>query len=168
MQEYLEIGQIVGTHGVKGIMKVKPLTDDIKRFDKLKTVYMNIKKGLTELEIEEVRYNKNIVLLKFKGVDTIEEAETYRNFYLKVNRKDAVDLPKNSYFIVDLLGCNVYTEENEHLGEVDDVFPTGSNDVYVVKSNDGKQILIPAIKEVIKQVDIQNKTIIVKLMEGLI
>ena len=168
MKEYLEIGQIVGTHGVKGFMKIKPLTDDIKRFDDLKTVYVSIKKETVELEIEEVRYNKNMVLLKIKGVNTIEQAESYRNFYIKVNRKDAAPLGEFEYFIVDLLECSVYTEENELLGKVDDVFPTGSNDVYVVKSEESKQILIPAIKEVVKNVDIANRKITVKLPEGLL
>ena len=164
MQEYLEIGQIVGTHGIKGFMKIKPLTDDIRRYDKLKTIYINT----VEFEIEQVGYNKNMVLLKLKGIDKIEEAEKYRNFYLKIDRKDAAKLPENSYFIVDLLECSVYTEENELLGKIDDIFPTGSNDVYVVKDGLGKQILIPAIKEVVKSVDLANKKIVVKLLEGLI
>jgi len=165
--DYLEIGQIVGTHGVKGVMKVKPLTDDITRFNKLKTVYINIKKELVEFAIEGVQYNKNMVLLKLKGIDTIEKAEEYRNFYIKIDRKDSVKLEKDSYFIIDLIGCDVYDEENNLLGKIDDVFSTKSNDVYVVKSDSGKQILLPAIKDVIKQVDIENKEIIVKLLKGL-
>ena len=165
--DYLEIGQIVGTHGVKGVMKVKPLTDDITRFNKLKTVYINIKKELVEFAIEGVQYNKNMVLLKLKGIDTIEKAEEYRNFYIKIDRKDSVKLEKDSYFIIDLIGCDVYDEENNLLGKIDDVFSTKSNDVYVVKSDSGKQILLPAIKDVIKQVNIESKEIIVKLLKGL-
>ena len=94
--------------------------------------------SLQEMHIEEVKYNKSIILLKFKGIDTIEEAETYRNLYLKIDRENAVELPENSYFIVDLLECSVYTEEDELLGKLDNVFPTGSNDVYVVKNEDRK------------------------------
>jgi len=138
MQQYLEIGQIVGTHGIKGFAKIRPLTDDIRRFDELKAVYTEVKKQLVELEIEEVKYNKNIVLLKFKGINSIEEAEAYKSLYLKIDRKDAVKLPENSYFIVDLLECSVYTEEDELLGKLDDIFPTGSNDVYVVKHENRK------------------------------
>ena len=167
MKEYIEIGQIVGTHGIKGFIKVKPLTDDITRFSKLKTVYIFVKKELIEFEIQQVKYNKNMVLIKLKNIDKIEEAQIYRNFYLKVHRKDAIKLPENSYFIVDLLECEVYTEDAELLGKVEDVFSTGSNDVYVVKNDLGKQVLLPVIKEVIKEVDLQNRKIVVKLMEGL-
>ena len=167
MEKYLEIGQIVGTHGVKGVMKVKPLTDDMTRFNKLKTVYINIKKELIEFSIEGVQYNKNMVLLKLKGIDKIEQAEKYRNFYIKIDRKDSVKLPEDSYFIIDLIGCDVY-EGNNLLGKIDDVYSTGSNDVYVVKDNAGKQILLPAIKDVVSKVDIDNKKIVVKLIEGLL
>jgi len=167
MNNYLEIGQIVGTHGLKGVIKVKPLTDDITRFNKLKTVYINMKEELTEFPIEKVQYNKNMVLLKLQGIDTTQKAEEYRNFYIKIDRKDSVKLPENSYFIIDLIGCDVYDEENNLLGKLEDIYPTGSNDVYAVKNDLGKQLLLPAIKDVIKQVDIANKKIIVKLMEGL-
>jgi len=168
MGNYLEIGQIVGTHGVRGVIKVKPLTDDITRFNTLKTVYINIKKELVEFSVEGVQYNKNMVLLKLKGIDTIEKAEEYRNFYIKIDRKDSVKLAKDSYFIIDLIGCDVYDEEDNLLGKIDDVFSTKSNDVYVVKNDSGKQILLPAIKDVVKDVDVEDRKIIVKLIEGLI
>lgn len=168
MEEYFEIGQIVNTSGLKGVVKVKPFTDDITKFNNFKTIYVSIKKELKEFEIENVRFSKNMVFLKLKGIDTIEEAENYRNLYLKIKRDKEEKLEEGSYYIVDIIGCTVLSEENEILGIVDDVFSTGSNDVYVVKSDDGKQILIPAIKDVIKKVDIQNKEIIVHLMEGLI
>ncbi|MCL2342039.1 MAG: ribosome maturation factor RimM [Firmicutes bacterium] len=167
MEKYLEIGEIVGTHGLRGVMRIKPLTDDITRFDKLKTVYIAEKKELVEFTIEGVQYNKNIVLLKLQGIDTIEVAEEYRNFYIKIDRKDSVKLEKDSYFIIDLIGCDVYDEEENLLGKVDDVFSTKSNDVYVVKDGLGKQVLLPAIKDVIEDVDIQNKKIVVKLLKGL-
>lgn len=133
MEEYLEIGQIVNTTGIKGFLKINPFTDDITRFNKLKTIYIATKKELTEFTIEEVKYNKNMVLLKLKGIDSIEEAEKYKNFYIKINKKDIIKLPKDSYFIFDLIGCKVYTQNEECLGEIDDIFSTGSNDVYVVK-----------------------------------
>ena len=150
MEGYLEIGQIVNTNGLKGFLKVKPLTDDITRFEKLKTIYIQKAKELIEFKIQEVKYNKQSVLLKLEGIDDITEAEKYKNFYIKISKENAVELEKNSYFIVDIIGCQVYTDENEYLGNVVDVFQTGSNDVYTLKNSEGKEILIPAIKEVIK------------------
>ena len=167
MEKYFEIGQIVNTSGLKGVIKVKPFTDDINKFKKLKTIYIDLKKELKSFEIEKVYFNKNMVYLKLKGIDTVEQAENYRNYYLKIERKDE-KLEKDSYYIVDLEGCKVFTEEQELLGTLTEVFSTGSNDVYVVKSEDGKQILLPAIKDVVKQVDIENKKIIVHMLEGLI
>lgn len=167
MQEYLEIGQIVSTHGIKGSVKVNPFTDDMSRFDDLKKLYIETKSGLKEVLIEQVSYHKNQVILKFKDIDSIEEVNQYRNCYLKIDRQDAVKLPKNSYFIVDLMECEVYDEAQNYVGKVVDIFPTGSNDVYVVKKDNGKDLLLPAIKEVIKNVDIESKKIIVNLIEGL-
>ena len=168
MDEYLEIGQIVNTNGLKGTLKVKPLTDDITRFEDLETIYIQKHKDLVEFRIQEIKYNKNMVLLKLEGIDDITEAEKYKNFYIKINREDAVELEDDSYFIVDIIGCEVYTESQELLGKVIDVFPTGSNDVYTVKNSEGKEILLPAIEDVIKDVDIKNKKIIIHLLEGLI
>ncbi len=168
MEEYFEIGQIVNTSGLKGVIKVKPFTDDIAKFNDLETIYISVKKELKEFKIEQVRFSKNMVFLKLEGIDTIEEAEKYRNLYLKIKRDKDEKLDKDTYYIVDILGCKVYTDEQKELGTVDDVFETGSNDVYVVKDEAGKQVLLPAIKEVIKNIDIENKTIIVHLLEGLI
>lgn len=168
MEEYFEIGQIVNTNGLKGTLKIKPFTDDVKEFEILKNIYIQKKDELVLFKIQKVSYVKNMVLLKLEGIDDIDEAEKYRNFYLKVERKSLPKLKEDSYYIVDLLGCEVQTIEGEILGKVDDVFSTGSNDVYVVKNDQGKQILLPAIKKVIKNVDIPNKKIIVELMEGLV
>lgn len=166
--EYLEIGQIVNTNGLKGLVTVNPFTDDITRFEDLETVYILYHNELIKMTIEDVKYKKNQVLLKFKGIDTIEEAEKYRECYIKIDRKDAVELPKDTYFIADLLGLEVFTSDNRFLGKIDDVFQTGSNDVYVVKDEKGKQILLPAISDVVKKVDLENKKIIIELIEGLI
>ena len=168
MEEYFEIGQIVNTSGLKGEIKIKPFTDDITKFNNFKTIYVSIKKELKEFQIEKVRFSKNMVFLKLKGIDTIEEAENYRNLYLKVKRNKDEKLEEGTYYIVDILGCKVYTDEQKELGEVVDVFSTGSNDVYVVKDELGKQVLLPAIKDVIKNVDIENKAITVHLLEGLV
>lgn len=166
--EYIEIGQIINTNGLKGVVKVNPFTDDIGKFEDLKYVYIQLKNELKKVKIEQVRYNKNQVLLKLEGIDSIEEAEKYRNFYLKTEKESQEDLGEDTYYIVDLIGLDVYTDKNEYLGKIEDVFPTGSNDVYVVKDNLGKQILIPAIADVVKEVDLKNKKMIINLIPGLI
>lgn len=168
MQEFLEIGQIVNTFGIKGFVKVNPFTDDINRFDNLKKVYIKNKSQKYELEIEEVKYHKNMVLIKFKGIDKVEDAESLRNSYILVNRKDEKDLDEGTYYIVDLLGLDVYTDEDELLGKLEDIYNTGSNDIYVVKNELGKQILLPAIKDVIKEINIENRKIIVHIINGLL
>ena len=164
----LEIGQIVNTFGIKGMVKVKPFTDDIRRFDELKTVYVEKNSTKTEYEIEEVKYHKDMVLIKFKGIDKVGQAEMLRNSYLTVSRDSVEKLEEGRYYIVDLLGLEVYTDEQVLLGTLEDIFNTGSNDIYVVKDKQGKQILLPAIQDVIKQIDIENKKIIVHLLPGLI
>lgn len=168
MQEYLEVGQIVNTNGLKGLLKINPFTDDITRFERLKTIFIEHKKELLEFEIESVRYQKKQVLLKLKGIDTIEEAEKYREDYLKINRNKEEKLPEDTYYIVDLIGLDIYTDNGELLGKLDDIFSTGSNDVYVVKNSEGKQILLPAISDVIKNIDLEQKKIVVNLIEGLL
>lgn len=167
MKNLLEIGQIVNSYGIKGFLKVVPYTDDITRYDDLKTVYIEKNKKLEEMEIEEVKYHKNLVLLKLKGIDDINQTLEYKNCLIKIDRENAVKLPDNSYFIVDLIDMEVYTDENKLLGKIVDVFPTGSNDVYVVKDELGKQTLLPAIGDVIKDVDVANKKMIVHLTAGL-
>ena len=166
--EYIEIGQIVNTNGLKGVVKVNPFTDDISKFEELKYIYIQLKIELKKVKIEQVRYNKNQVLLKLEGIDSIEEAEKYRNFYLKIEKKSQEELGEDTYYIVDLIGINVYSENDEYLGTIEDVFPTGSNDVYVVKDNLGKQILVPAIAEVVKEVELKNKKMVIKIIPGLI
>ena len=168
MQEFLEIGQIVNTFGIKGMVKVNPFTDNINRFDDLKKVYIKNKSQKYELEIEEVKYHKNMVLIKFKGIDKVEDAESLRNSYILVNRKDEKPLNEGTYYIVDLLGLDVYTDEDELLGKLEDIYNTGSNDIYVVKNELGKQILLPAIKDVIKEINIENRKIIVHIINGLL
>ncbi|MCI9015783.1 MAG: 16S rRNA processing protein RimM [Clostridia bacterium] len=167
MEQEIELGQIVNTYGIKGFLKIVPYTDDIKRFEDLKTIYIQEKNNLQEFIIEEVKYSKNLVLLKLKGIDDVNIAEKYKNCYVKIDRKNAVKLPEDTYFIIDLIGINVITDKGELLGKIVDVFPTGSNDVYVVKNDIGKQTLLPAIAEVIKNVDINNKKMIVHMLEGL-
>ncbi len=166
MQEYLEIGQIVNTHGLKGYVKVVPFTDDIHRFEELEKVFIAFKKELIECKIQDVKYIKNMVSLKFANIDDINLAEKYKGCYLKISRKDAKKLEKNTYFIADLIGLKVYDENEKQIGILEDIFPTGSNDVYVVKTEEGKQILLPAISKVIKSIDIEQEKIIVDISQG--
>ena len=168
MQKRLEVGQIVNTFGIKGEVKVIPFTDDIKRFDELKNVYVKTKKESKQYKVENVKYHKNMVLIKLEGINNVESAETLRNAFLEIDRKDAIPLEKGTYFIADLIGLEVYTEEGKLLGKVDDIYNTGSNDIYVVKDELGKQILLPGIKEVIKEVLLEQEKIIVHLIPGLI
>ena len=167
-QKYFEIGQIVNTFGIKGMVKVNPFTDDISQFEKMNSILIDKKGSLVEMQIEEVKYSKNQVLLKLKGIETIEEAEKYRNCYLKLPREKAKKLPEGTYFIADLIGVDVYTEEGNLLGKVEDIYNSGASDIYVIKNELGKQILLPATKEVIKQIDLEQEKIIVHLLKGLI
>ncbi len=168
MQKRLEVGQIVNTFGIKGFVKVKPWVNDIERFDDLEKVYVKIKKETRKLEIEEVKYHKDMVLIKFKGIETVEQAETLRNCYLEIDREDAVPLEEGTYYIVDLLESDVYTDEGEHLGKLEDIYNTGAKDIYVVKNELGKTILLPGTPEVIKEVNLEEKKIIVHLLKGLV
>ena len=168
MTKYLEIGQIVNTFGVKGMVKVKPFTDDTKkRFDNLKKVYIQNKNTRKEYEIEEVKYHKEMVLIKFKGVESLDEANLLRNYYLVVDRDKEEPLEEGTYYIVDMIGLEVYTDEGEKLGILDDVFNSGSSDIYVVKNELGKQILLPAIEDVVKKIDMEQRKMIVHLIPGL-
>ena len=167
MTKYLEIGQIVNTFGIKGMVKVKPFTDDINRFDRLETIYIKNKKGNKEYKIQEVKYHKQMVMLKLEGIENPEEAETLRGSYLLIDRDKEEPLEEGTYYIVDLLGLEVFSDEGELLGKVDDIFNTGSNDIYVVKDELGKQILLPGTSEVIKDVDLEQGKITVHLIPGL-
>lgn len=168
MTKYLEIGQIVNTFGIKGMVKIKPFTDDINRFDRLKKIYISNKNGKKEYQIQEIKYHKNMVLMKLEGVDTPEQADLLRQSYLLVDRADEEPLEEGVYYIVDLLGLEVYTDDNKLLGKVDDIFNTGSNDIYVVKDEMGKQILLPGIPDVLKNVDLEKGRITVHLIPGLV
>lgn len=168
MQEYFEIGQIVNTHGVKGHVKVKPFTDDVEQFETLGTILVVKNKETIEMEIEEVKYHKDMVLLKLKGIDDMTAAERYKGCYIKIHRSQARELEDGHYFIADIIGSDVYTDEGQHLGKVDDIYNTGSNDIYVVKDELGKQILLPGIKDVILDVDIENQKVTVHLLKGLV
>lgn len=164
MENLIEIGQIVNTHGLRGDLKVMPWCDDPEIFNELEYVLIDNR----EYPIERSAIHKNMVLLKLGGINHINDAEMYRNKVLLVQREDLGELPEGTYYICDLLGCAVETNEGRSLGKVCDIIKTGSNDVYVVEDDSKKQILIPVIDEVIKSVDIENKKIVITPIKGLI
>lgn len=167
MDNYFVIGKIVNTQGIKGDMRVIPTTDDITRFELLSTVLIDRKGVITEYEVQNVRYHKQFVLLKLKGIDDMTTAETFKNSIVKINEEDAIPCEENEYYIRDLYDMQVVTTDGEKLGVINDIIFTGANDVYVIKNNDGKELLVPAIKDCIVNVDVENKTMTVKLLEGL-
>lgn len=168
MEDYLRVGVISSTHGIKGEVKVFPTTDDAGRFKQLKHVFLDTKKEYKELEITGVKFFKQFAILKFKGIDNINDIEKYKGLDLLVTRENAVKLQKDEYFICDILESVVVTDEGEELGTLTDVLATGANDVYVVTTKEGKEILLPSIRECILDVDPTNKKIVVHLMPGLI
>lgn len=168
MEDLLQVGIITSTHGVRGEVKVYPTTDDPRRFRRLKEVVLDTGKEKMNLEIEGVKFFKQFVILKFKGLDNINDIEKYRQKSLYVTHKNAVRLQRDEYFIADLIGLKVQDEDGKELGTVKDVIETGANDVYEVEMADGKSLLLPAIKQCILNVDVENGTMQVHVLEGLL
>ena len=168
MDNYLRVGVISSTHGIKGEVKVYPTTDNLERFRSLKQVFLDTGKDYIELEIEGVKFFKQQAILKFKGFDNINDIEKYKGRDLLVTRENAVKLEEGEYFIYDLIGSKVVTEEGDTLGELTEVMTTGANDVYIVKTPDGKEILLPYISECILDIDITNKVIRAHILPGLL
>ena len=168
MELLLQVGVISSTHGVRGEVKVFPTTDDVKRFKKLKKVILDTGKEQLPLEIEGVKFFKQFVILKFRGIDNINDIEKYKGKSLLVDREHAVKLKKDEYFIADMIGMDVFTEDGELFGALKDVMETGANDVYIIEMSDGKEVLVPAIKQCILDVDIENRKMVIHLLEGLV
>ena len=166
MEQMLRVGVITSTHGVRGEVKVFPTTDDAKRFKTLKKVILDGREPL-ELSIVQVKFFKNMVILKFKGYDNINDVETWRQRDLLITRDQAVELKEDEYFITDLIGLTVVNEEEAVLGRVKDVLETGANDVYVVELTGGKELLLPAIKDCILNVDLEGGRMKVHVLDGL-
>lgn len=167
MEDLLQVGVITSPHGVRGEVKVYPTTDDVNRFKKLKNVILDDGKKTMDLEIVSVKFFKNLVILKFKGLDTMNDVEKYRQAKLLVTRDNAVKLKKNEYFIADLIGLSVVSDEGEELGEVSDVLQTGANDVYIISKKGEPDLLIPAIKECVKEINLEESLMTIHLMKGL-
>ncbi len=168
MEDLLQVGVITQTHGIGGEVKVFPTTDDKRRFKKLKEVLLDTDKEKIALEIEGVKFFKELVIIKFKGIDNINDVAAYKGKSLYVTRANAVKLERDEYFIADLIDIKVYDEVDNYLGILTNVIETGANDVYEVLFEDGRKVLFPAIKQCILNVDIENKTMKVHVMEGLL
>ena len=163
----MRVGVITSTHGVRGEVKVFPTTDDAARFKKLKEVLLDTGNELKPMEITQVKFFKNMVILKFKGCDSINDVEIYKGKDLLVTRDKAVKLGPDENFIVDLIGLRVDTDEGEHLGTLTDVIQTGANDVYEVTMDSGKKVLLPAITQCILDVNLETGKVLVHVLDGL-
>ena len=167
MNNILQVGAVTSTHGLAGEVKVFPTTDDPKRFKKLKQVLLDTGKDMLPLGVEHVKFFKNMVILKFKGYDRIEDIMGFKGKNLYVTRENAVKLQKDEYFIADMIGMRVFSTEGEELGTLTDVLQTGANDVYVVEQEGAQQLLLPAIKDCIRDIDMEQMVMTVYLMPGL-
>lgn len=168
MEDILQVGIITSTHGVRGEVKVYPTTDDVRRFKRLKEVILDTGKEQMTLNIEGVKFFKQFVILKFKEFDNINDVEKFRQKSLYVSRENAVHLNRDEYFIADLMGLRVLDENNTEIGTLREVMETGANDVYVIDMKDGRELLLPAIKQCILQVDLENGFVKVHILEGLL
>ena len=168
MEELFRVGVISNTHGIRGEVKVYPTTDNVRRFDDLKEVILDTWKEQLILHVTSVKYFKNMVILKFKEFDNINDIIPYKGMDLLVTRENAIPLEEGEYYIADIIGSKVITDEDKILGTLTDVLQTGANDVYVVKTKDGKEVLLPSIEECILDRDIENKIVKVHIMKGLL
>ena len=168
METRLQVGIISSTHGIRGEVKVFPTSDDANRFKNLKKVYLNTGKEQIPCEVQHVKFFKQFVIVKFKGIDNINDIEMYKGSSLLVDREDAVPLEEDEYYIADMLGMEVYTEDGEKLGILKDVIETGANDVYVIASEKYGEVLVPAIKQCILDVDMEQGRMEIHLLDGLI
>ena len=168
MEDLLKVGVITTTHGVRGEVKVYPTTDEPERFLDLEYVLLDTGKELRRLDIKNVRFFKNLVILKFDGIDNINDIEKYKGRDLWIPREEAQELDEDEYYIGDLIGMEVVLEDNTHFGTLKDVMETGANDVYVVETSDGEEILLPAIRDCILDVNVEEKRMTVHVLEGLL
>lgn len=168
MEELYQVGAITQTHGIRGEVKVFPMTDDISRFKNMKELILDTGKERLKLEVTGARPQKNLVILKFKGIDNINDVEKYKGCGLFVSKENRVKLKKDEYFIADLIGIKAIDEQEEEIGTIVDVLQTGANDVYVVKTPQKKEVLIPAIKDCILEVDVEAGYVKLHLLPGLL
>ena len=169
MEQFLQVGVISSTHGLRGEVKVFPTTDDAARFHTLKNVVLDTGREKLDLEIQSVRFFKQFVIVKFKGIDNINDIEKYKGKSLFVTRENAVELEEDEYYIGDLIGMEVYTDDSEErFGVLKDVMETGANEVYIITSENHGEVLLPAIHKCILDIDVEAKKMTIHLMKGLI
>lgn len=168
MEDLLKVGAITTTHGVRGEVKVYPTTDEPERFFDLDYVLLDTGKELSRLDIKNVRFFKNLVILKFDGIDNINDIEKYKGCSLWIPREDAQELGENEYYIADLLGMKIVLEDGTEFGTLKNVMETGANDVYIVDSIEHGEVLLPAIRDCILDVDLEENIMTVHLMKGLL
>ena len=168
MEDLLKVGVITTTHGVRGEVKVFPTTDDAQRFLDLEYVLLDTGRELKKLTIQNVKFFKNLAILKFKEIDNINDIEMYKGRDLWIPREEGQNLDEDEYYIADLLGMEVYLEDGSRFGTLKDVMETGANDVYIVTRTDGSEVLLPAIHECILDIDIETNRMTVHLMKGLL
>ena len=167
---YFTIGKITGTHGIKGTFRVFPVTEDPKRFELLDEITFDLSGKKEVFTIQKVAYQKNMVLLTVKEIDDINAAEKYKGAKIEIPDEKALPLDENEYYIRDLYDMDVYTTEGEYLGKIDDIYFSAANDIYCVKDSEHpekKEILIPAVENIIKNVDVKERKMTVELYEGL-
>ena len=160
--DYFRIGQILRPHGIKGEVKILPLTDDLKRFSYLKEAYIEGKDGIyREATVEYAKaVSESAAIIKLAGTDSPEEAEKLRNKFICVDRLHAIKLPEGSYFVKDLIGCKAESTDGSSLGEITDVYETNANDVYVIRGRGNRKLSVPALAKVLNTVDTENKRVV--------
>ncbi len=168
MEDFLKVGVISSTHGIRGEVKVFPTTDDKERFLDLDSVILDTGRERIVLKIEGVKFFKQFAILKFQGIDNINDIEKYKGRSLWISREQAVPLEEDEYYIADLIGMEVFLEDGSYFGQMKDVIETGANDVYVVESTQGQEVLLPAIRECILEVDVAKNRMTIHLMKGLL
>ncbi len=167
MENYFRVGIITNTHALKGELKIKPTTEDVSRFDYLKSAYIDNRGEYIPVTVEKVRYFKGMVIIKFKEYNNINDVEKFKTMDLLVDRENAIPLEDGLYYVQDLIGCKIVTDEGEDIGVLEDVMETGANDVYVVKLHNGGEVLIPSIEQCILNKDIEKREILVHMLKGL-
>ncbi|MDO5135065.1 MAG: ribosome maturation factor RimM [Eubacteriales bacterium] len=167
MEDLLKIGVITTTHGIRGEVKVYPTTD-AERFTQLEYLLLDTGREMLRMEVKGVRFFKNLVILKFQGIDNINQIEMYKGKELWIPREEAQELGQDEYYIGDLMGMEVRLEDGQRFGVLKDVLETGANDVYVVETPEGREVLLPAIRECILEVDVEKNVMTIHLMKGLV
>ena len=165
MKEYIKVGKIVNTHGIKGCVKCISLTDDMERFDELEYIYTE--KDGKKRKINNSWYRKGLIFLELEDIDDMDTAESFRDTYISIFDDQLRELPEDSYYLFDLEGMEVYSTEGEYIGKISYVYQTGANDVYEIVNKD-KSFLIPAVKEVVKEVNVKEKKMVIHVIEGLL